>query len=131
MALSSNMVHRASCSLALRPGSKTISEQDFSGGRVRRRSDDLTLFRSVLHFGVEVEHALDPSERSGLGPLLAIYPDTLGEVSVDGLGTLRLRFGGGASITVPANPRWEALQIVGPGTALVVCSPGGPLAVWT
>jgi hypothetical protein len=78
-----------------------------------------------------VEYALDPAERSGLGPLLALYPDTVEQASVDGLGTLGLRFGSGASITVPANPRWEAWQIVGPGTALVVCSPGGRLAVWT
>jgi hypothetical protein len=78
-----------------------------------------------------VEYALDPAERSGLGPLLALYPDALEKVSVDGQGTLELRFGGGASISVPANPRWEAWQIVGPGTALVVCAPGGRLAVWT
>jgi hypothetical protein len=78
-----------------------------------------------------VAYALDPAERSGLGPFLALYPDTLEEVTVDGQRTLALRFGGGASITVPANPKWEAWQIVGPGTALVVCSPGGRLAIWT
>jgi hypothetical protein len=79
------------------------------------------------------EYALDPGERGGLGPFLALWPDELTMASTGSDGTLRLTFGKGATVTVPPDPHYEAWQIVGPGTALIVCMPGteGQLAVWT
>jgi hypothetical protein len=79
------------------------------------------------------EYALDPAERGGLGPLLALYPDELTMASTGSDGTLHLTFGRGATVTVPPDPHYEAWQIFGPGTALIVCMPGteGQLAVWT
>jgi len=79
------------------------------------------------------EYALDPAERGGLGPLLALWPDELTMASTGSDGTLHLTFGSGATITVPPDPRFEAWEIVGPGTALIVCAPGteGELGVWT
>lgn len=79
------------------------------------------------------EYALDPGERGGLGPFLALWPDELTMVSVGSDGTLHLTFGKGATLTVPPDPHYEAWQIAGPGTALIVCMPGteGQLAVWT
>jgi len=78
------------------------------------------------------EYGLDPGERGGLGPLLALWPDELTMASVGSDGTLCLTFGTGASLTVPPDPHYEAWQIAGPGTALIVCVPGteGQLAVW-
>jgi Family of unknown function (DUF6188) len=78
------------------------------------------------------EYALDPGERGGLGPLLALWPDELTMVSTGSDGTLHLAFGKGATVAVPSDPHYEAWQIVGPGTALTVCMPGteGQLAVW-
>jgi hypothetical protein len=75
---------------------------------------------------------LDPGDRAGLGPFLALYPAALTLASVDGDGTLRLAFDTGDSIAVPPHPAYEPWQIRGPGTALVVCSPGSPgtLSVW-
>lgn len=79
-----------------------------------------------------VRHALDPGERAGLGPLLAVYPDVLGTAAVDSDGTLRLLFASGSSLVVPPDDHYEAWQIEGPGTRLVLCTPGGTeLAVWT
>jgi hypothetical protein len=81
----------------------------------------------------DTDYALDPGEREKLGPLLGLYPDTLGSASVDDDGTLRLTFASGAAVVVPPNPHYEAWQVVGPGSALVVCEPGGEgrLSVWS
>lgn len=45
----------------------------------------------VLHLA-GVRYELDPTERSGLGPLLSLYPDMLEAVGADPSGTLLLRF---------------------------------------
>jgi hypothetical protein len=47
-------------------------------------------------------------ERAGLGPVLAIYPDTLTSATVDPGGTLRLAFGRGMSIRVDPQSQWES-----------------------
>ena len=80
-----------------------------------------------------VDHHLDPGERAGLGPLLSLYPDALSAASVDADGALRLAFVSGASISVPSDARYEAWQVNGPGSFLVVCVPGnsGDLAIWS
>lgn len=71
-------------------------------------------------------------EKEDLGPLLVLYPDTLASLSVGSDCTLRVTFMSGASIEVPADPQYEAWQVVGPGAALVVCEPGGEaLSCWT
>jgi hypothetical protein len=70
--------------------------------------------------------------REDLGPLLALYPDTLASLSVGSDCTLRITFVSGASLEVPADPQYEAWQVAGPAGALVVCQPGGEgLACWT
>jgi Family of unknown function (DUF6188) len=69
------------------------------------------------------EYVLDPGERGGLGPLLALWPDELTMASTGSDGTLHLTFGKGATIAVPPDPHYEAWQIVGPETALIVCTP--------
>jgi len=80
-----------------------------------------------------IDHQLDPGERGNLGPLLRLYPDHLCTASVDPDCTLRLSFDRGATIAVPPDPDYEPWQIVGPGSALVVCMPGesGQLAIWS
>ncbi len=81
----------------------------------------------------EVTYHLDPAKRGDLGPMLAAYPDTLEDATVDNRATLRLRFTSGASITVAQDLQYEAWQVNGPGGYLVVCTPGsdGTLAVWS
>jgi hypothetical protein len=78
------------------------------------------------------DYSLDPGDRGGLGPLLALYPDTLDAAALGLDGALHLMFASGATITVPPDPDFESWEIVGPGSALIVCMPGtdGPLAFW-
>lgn len=78
------------------------------------------------------ERALDPERRSGLGPLLALYPARLASAAIESDLTLRLLFEGGATVAVPPHPEYEAWHVVGPGSRLIVCPPAGSgmLAVW-
>lgn len=79
-----------------------------------------------------VEHRLDPERRGELGPVLALYPDVLRELSVGGDGTLRVDLESGSIVTVPPDPHYEAWQVAGPGTRLVVSTAGGAsVAVWS
>lgn len=81
--------------------------------------------------GAEV--TLDPAQREALGPLLAIYPDTVELARVDADATLRLKFQSGAEVAVRADPQFEAWSVVGPGTQMLVCVPGdhGEIAIWS
>ena len=67
---------------------------------------------------------LDPDDRAVLGPVLALYPDSLLAATLDPGGTLALPFASGAFITVRQDPRYEAWQVNGPGNYVVVCTPG-------
>jgi hypothetical protein len=71
-------------------------------------------------------------ERVDLGPLLALWPDTLISATIGADGELRLVFRSGATITVPVDRSFESWHAKGPGKALVVCGPdaSGRLAVW-
>ena len=86
-----------------------------------------TSFR--LHTG-DTEHVLEPSERAGLGPLLALFPDIgprLRRTSRKPAAGLRQWI----MDQYPPDSDYEAWQVAGPGSRLVVCAPGGrTLAVW-
>jgi hypothetical protein len=75
---------------------------------------------------------LDPAERGGLGTVLDLYPTSLVSASIDASAALHLIFASGYSINVPPDPNYEAWQVNGPGTFLVVCMPGtsGQIAIW-
>jgi hypothetical protein len=86
-----------------------------------------------VHTPDGVDHVLDPGERNSLGPLLEIYPDRLIRAAAGADCSLRLDFLSGASIHVSQDDHYEAWEVTGPGSRLVVCPPagGGGLAVWT
>jgi hypothetical protein len=63
---------------------------------------------------------LDPNDRSGLGPLLALYPDTLDRLTMSARGTLTLSFVSGASVTVEPDEHYEAWSV-----GDFICPPGG------
>lgn len=63
---------------------------------------------------------LDPNDREGLGPLLALYPDSLADLTMAPDGTLKAAFSSGAVLTVPPDHRFEAWSIGG-----FWCPPGG------
>jgi len=77
------------------------------------------------------EHDLDPTDRALLGPALTLYPGTLVHAFAAPGGTLTLDFANGARIEVPADQNYEAWQVNGPGSRLIVCEPGGDnLSIW-
>ena len=86
----------------------------------------------VLEAGGVVQQ-LHPDDRGELGPLLAQYPGRRDSAAVDDDGTLRFGFDNGVALTVPPDSEYEAWQIIGPGTATIVCMPGssGELAIWS
>src|SRR5262245_8042155 len=57
-----------------------------------------------------VNHRLDPEDRAGLGPLLAIYPTELIS-GTEARGTLSLEFSDGVSISVPQDRDYEAWAV--------------------
>ena len=79
----------------------------------------------------DADYELDPDGRSGLGPLLALYPDELVTARVDPDSALRLSFASGAELVVPPSDEYEAWEVNGPGNRVVVCQPGGELSVWS
>lgn len=89
-----------------------------------------TMFRLTSEGSMVLLH---PAEREGLGALLRIYPTTLRAATVDADLTLRLEFAGHTTLEVAQDDAYEAWQINGPASRLVVCPPGGSgrLAVWT
>ena len=68
----------------------------------------------------DARHDLDPNDRSGLGPLLAVYPDILDRISMSSRGTLTLTFVSGASLTVEPDDHYEAWSVDD-----FFCPPGG------
>jgi hypothetical protein len=89
------------------------------------------VIETPFHLDVgERTYPLDPSHRSGLGPLLTIYPDTLTDAVATTKGVLRLSFQSGSTLIVPPNPQGDAWSVVGRAGTLVVCTPGGEVAVW-
>jgi hypothetical protein len=51
--------------------------------------------------------------------------------SADYTGTLILGFDSGTSLRVEPDPDYEAWNITGPRGRMIVCMPGGELAVWS
>jgi len=86
-------------------------------------------------FSVRTErehHMLDPERPAELAPLLALYPSTLTSAVVESDLTLVLIFQSRASLEVPPDPSYEAWQVIGPASRLIVCPPGGgSLVVWS
>lgn len=113
-----------------------MSEIDFLIGQtvVEVRDDD----RIVFEAGNEPE----PSLYADVGRVVCLDPDgkplalpelvgrAISQASTTD-GTLLVTFTDGATLRTPPDPNHEAWQVVG-GTphSLVVCLPGGELAVW-
>ncbi|ORA51976.1 hypothetical protein BST22_13730 [Mycolicibacterium chubuense] len=70
----------------------------------------------------------DPDE--AFGPIRQLIRRAVVEATADESGLLRICFGDGTALQVPSDDAYEAWNVSGPGGALVVCMPGGELAVW-
>jgi Family of unknown function (DUF6188) len=80
----------------------------------------------------DVVYELDPEQRTGLGPLLALYPAALSTASVSEQAELNLRFDSGATLVVAQHPQYEAWQVHDDEGWQLVCMPGttGEMAEW-
>jgi hypothetical protein len=77
-------------------------------------------------------HDLDADQdRLSLGVALTLFERQITQAAVERGGRLLLRFDDGSEVSAPPLAGYEAWQISGPGRALIVCAPGGHLAVWT
>jgi hypothetical protein len=75
-------------------------------------------------------HDITPEDPSTVGPVLASVGQLLATVSTSG-GTLEFRFSIGGYLRCESAEEYEAWQVVGGSPQhLVVCLPGGELAVW-
>ncbi len=61
---------------------------------------------------------------------LRLLHDDVTEAIAFKTGVLRVRFASGRELWVTPDDAYEAWGTSGPGTAMVVCMPGGELAVW-
>jgi hypothetical protein len=73
---------------------------------------------------------LSARDHVDLGPVLRVFPGACRDLAADADGTLRLSLEGGAVITASPSDEFEAWAVAGAGQRLVVCAPGGTLAVW-
>ncbi len=77
------------------------------------------------------EHTLvaggDPTS---LCPALSVLHKSIERVSAYKNGTVEVRFTDGSTLTAAPNPNYESWHITGAGGLLIVCTPGGELAVW-
>lgn len=78
-----------------------------------------------------VRHHLSPRRPEELGPAIALYGKEVAFAEASEDGRLLLGFQDGARLGVPADPLYEAWEIVGPGRTLIVSLPGGRIARWT
>jgi hypothetical protein len=75
-------------------------------------------------------HQIAPEDASTVGPVLASVGQAVDSVSTSG-GTLELRFSIGGYLRCESHEEYEAWEVVGGSPEhLVVCMPGGELAVW-
>lgn len=70
------------------------------------------------------------AQSSTLVHVLNLLHEQLLDANAQSDGTLRLVFANGVVIVVPPDPNYEAWTLEGPAGYLVVCRPGGELAVW-
>jgi hypothetical protein len=81
---------------------------------------------------VRGQHYTVPEERDpvALGPTLALLGHKAEALTAGEDGTLRLALSEGAQVTVAPADGYESWHLNGPSGLLVVCLPGGGLAVW-
>lgn len=85
-------------------------------------------------FGLQADgqdHTLSPGGDSTLlGPALSLLHKTVQSGTAWKAGRLEIVFRDGTTLTVQPDPDYEAWEVTSAGGGLVVCCPGGGLAVW-
>lgn len=88
------------------------------------------LGHSLLFDFEERVHEIDPEDPTTVGPVLWVVGKEIQGVNAEG-GALSLVFSDGSRVRCEPQEDYEAWQVVGGSPQhLVVCMPGGELAVW-
>lgn len=74
---------------------------------------------------------IDPEASGEPAPLLSLLRSTVKDAVIGAEGELAVSFSTGARITVPADPTYEAWELSAPLDGIIVCMPGGELAMWS
>jgi hypothetical protein len=95
------------------------------------------------YFACGPEHAAAPMDadavdRASLGPALNLFYATVSEAVAYKSGQLELRFLGdrrsfsldGWVLRADPDDKYESWEVRGPGSRVMVCGPGGTLAIW-
>lgn len=85
----------------------------------------------ILHLR-ENEYQLSPEgdPTEAFDPVRELIGQTVTQSVAEDTGILRLAFANGASVVVEPDEAYEAWTASGPRGMLVVCMPGGELAIW-
>lgn len=73
---------------------------------------------------------LDPERPESLGPALPLLRQVIESATVDEGGFLEVVFAKGPALRVEPDPNYEAWQSRSSRGAMLICLPGGSLAVW-
>ena len=85
---------------------------------------------SVFFEADDRAHQIDPIDPTSVGPVLGVVGKQVERADTDG-GALSLAFADGSRIQCKPHEDYEAWQVVGGSPQhLVVCMPGGEVAVW-
>lgn len=74
-----------------------------------------------------------PESDGGLNPpgMTSVLGQTVTKSTIDDSGELRIDFEGGAQLHAEPDKDYESWTIAGPHGLLIVCTPGGELAIWS
>lgn len=99
---------------------------NFTEEYVARIESPFTVHLAKGNFELSPES--DPPE--SFEPVRELLGQTVSESIVADSGTLKLTFANGASVQVEPDDDYEAWTVAGPRGMLIVCMPGGELAIW-
>ena len=76
------------------------------------------------------EYKLEAMQPNRLYPVLSVLHKSIELVIAYKSGDIAVRFSDGSSLTATSDPNYESWHINGADGLLIVCAPGGELAVW-
>lgn len=80
--------------------------------------------------GLSVAFSPEEDSDEAFAPIRQLVGQVIVEATADESGALRICVDDGTVLRVPSDDAYEAWNLSGPHGALVVCMPGGELAVW-
>lgn len=86
---------------------------------------------SLAMAGHTITLSPESATEDGIEPVRQLIGQRVTSADADEAGALIVRFSGGTDLLVAPDADYEAWHVSSPDGALVVCTPGGRLAVWS